>query len=189
MWPRSRCPLGPRGPGQSCLLRLLPQSGARAPALVVPTCLLRNQASVSPHREWVPFVLPPTRCSRPVWLSCFATVSDNKANGSFASPGQRAAPSPDMLLESAETDVSLSLRLFLQVQQRFSLMQRGRRGQEDFAPCGCITPSCGDKLRQAAAASPRPGSEFPKNAVLSQKGCPGKEAFALCGFLRSCCEH
>ena len=53
-----------------------------------------------------------------------ATVSDNKAD-SFSSPGQRAAPSPDMLLGSAVTDVSLSLRLFPQAQPSISLRQRG----------------------------------------------------------------
>ena len=65
----------------------------------------------------------------------------------------------------------------------------GMRGQRRFRSCGCITPSCGDKLRQAAAASHRPDSDFPKNAVLSQRRCPGKEAFALCGFLPPCCEY
>ena len=41
-----------------------------------------------------------------------ASVSDNKASDSFSSPGQRAVPSPDMLLWSTVTDLSLSLRLF-----------------------------------------------------------------------------
>ena len=27
-----------------------------------------------------------------------------------------------------------------------------------------------------------PDSDFPKNAVFSQRGFPGREAFALCGF-------
>ena len=40
--------------------------------------------------------------------------------------GQRAALSPDRLLGSAVTDMSLSLRLFPQAQPRFSLRQRGR---------------------------------------------------------------
>ena len=44
-------------------------------------------------------------------------------------PGQRAAPSTDMLLGSAGKDVSLSLRLFPQAQPRFSLRQRGARAK------------------------------------------------------------
>ena len=147
---------GPRGPGQTCLLlRLLLQSGARAPGLAVPSCLRRNQASFSLYREWVTFVLPPTRCSRQVRLPCVATVVDNKANGSFSSPGQRAAPSAHMLLGRAVTDVSLSLRLFPQAQPPSPLRQSGCPGKADFAPCGCITPSCGDKLRQAASRIPQ----------------------------------
>ena len=45
-----------------------------------------------------------------------------------------------------------------------------------------------DQLRETVAAL-RLDSEFPKNAVLSLRECQGKEAFALCGFLRSCCEY
>ena len=45
-----------------------------------------------------------------------------------------------------------------------------------------------DQLRQTVAAL-RLDSEFPKNAVLSQTGCQGKECFALCGFLPSCWEY
>ena len=63
-WPRRCCPLGTRGTGQACLLpRLLPQSGERAPALVVHSCLLSSQASISPHRERVTLVLPLACCS------------------------------------------------------------------------------------------------------------------------------
>ena len=75
-WPRSCCPLGPRGSGQACLQpRLLPQSGACTPALVVPWCLLSSQASDSLHRERVTLVLPPACCSCHGRLSCFTTVS------------------------------------------------------------------------------------------------------------------
>ena len=44
-----------------------------------------------------------------------------------------------------------------------------------------------DQLRETVAAL-RLDSEFPKNAVLSLRGCQGKEAFALCGLIRSCCK-
>ena len=75
-WPRSCCPLGPRGSGQACLQpRLLPQSGACTPALVVPWCLLSSQASDSLHRERVTLVLPPACCSCHGRLSCFTAVS------------------------------------------------------------------------------------------------------------------
>ena len=93
--------------------------------------------------------------------------------------GQRASLSQDRLLWSPVTDMSLSLRFFPQAQPRFSLTQRGCPGNEDFAPCGFITPCCRVLLTQAAAASHRPDSDFPKNAVFSQSGCPGKEAFTL----------
>ena len=40
------------------------------------------------------------------------------------------------------------------------------------------------RLAQASSSSiPKPNSHFPTNAVLSQGRCPGKEAFAVCGFL------
>lgn len=83
-------------------------------------------------------VFPLPRCSRQVRLSCFATIPDKKANGSFSSPGQRAAPSRHMLLGRAVTDVSLSVRLFPQSQPPFSLRQSGCPGKEDFAPCGLL---------------------------------------------------
>ena len=39
-------------------------------------------------------------------------------------------------------------------------------------------------IAQASSSSiPKPNSDFPTNAVLSQGRCPGKEAFAVCGFL------
>ena len=75
-WPRRCSPLGTRGTGQACHLpRLLPQSGARAPALVVPSCLLSSQASIFPHREWVTLVLPLACCSCHGRLFCFLSVS------------------------------------------------------------------------------------------------------------------
>ena len=75
-WPRRCCPLGTRGTGQACLLpRFLPQSGAHAPALVVPSCLLSSQASISPHRERVTPVSPPACSSCHGRLSCFPSVS------------------------------------------------------------------------------------------------------------------
>ena len=74
--PRRCCPLGSRGTGQACLLpRLLPQSGARAPALVVSSCLLSSQASISPHRERGTLVLPLACSSCHGRLSCFPSVS------------------------------------------------------------------------------------------------------------------
>ena len=40
------------------------------------------------------------------------------------------------------------------------------------------------RLAQASSSSiPKPNSDYPRNAVLSQGRCPGKEAFAVCGFL------
>ena len=70
-WAWRCCPLGTRGTGQDCLLhRLLPQSGARVPALVVPSCLFSSQASISPHSEEVTLVLPRACCSCHGRLSC-----------------------------------------------------------------------------------------------------------------------
>ena len=61
--PRCCSPFGPRGPGQASLpSRWLPQSGSRVPVLLVRSCLLSSQASVSPHREPVTPVLPPACC-------------------------------------------------------------------------------------------------------------------------------
>ena len=40
------------------------------------------------------------------------------------------------------------------------------------------------RLAQASSSSiQKPNSDLPTNAVLSQGRCPGKEAFAVCGFL------
>ena len=39
------------------------------------------------------------------------------------------------------------------------------------------------RLGQANSSSPKPTSDFPRKVVLSQGRCPGKEAFAVCGFL------
>ena len=81
-WPRRCCPLGTRGTRQACLLpRLLPQRIARAPALVVPSCLLSSQASISPHRERVTLVLLPACCSCHGSLSCFPIVSRPQGQG------------------------------------------------------------------------------------------------------------
>ena len=81
-WPRRCCPLGTLGTGQACLLpRLLPQSGAHAPALVIPSFLLSIQASISPHRERVTLVLPPACCSCHGRLSCFPSVSRPQGQG------------------------------------------------------------------------------------------------------------
>ena len=75
-WPRRCCPLGTRGTGQAWLLpRLLPQSGSRAPAIVVPSCLLSSRGSIAPHMERVTLVLPPACCSCHGRLSCFPSVS------------------------------------------------------------------------------------------------------------------
>ena len=74
--PRRCCPLGTRGTGQACLLtRLLPQHGARAPDVVVPSRLLSSQASISPHRERVTLVWPLACCWCHGRLSCFPSVS------------------------------------------------------------------------------------------------------------------
>ena len=87
-WPRRCSPLGTRGTGQACHLpRLLPQSGARAPALVVPSCLLSSQASISPHRERVTLVLPLACCSCHGRLSCFPSVSRPQGQGLLLIPG------------------------------------------------------------------------------------------------------
>ena len=73
-WPRSCCPLWPRGTEQAWLLFRLLQSGANAPALVL-SCPLSRQASVSPHKERVTLVLPPAHCSLQGRLSCTMRVS------------------------------------------------------------------------------------------------------------------
>ena len=125
-----------RGTGQACLLpRPLPQSGARAPALVVPSCVLSSQASISLHREPGTLVLPPGCCSCQGRLSCFPSVSRPQ--------GQR------LLLFSGGGMLRLP-------PGGFSLRQRGCHGKGYFAPCGYLPPSCGDEPRQAAAASTNP---------------------------------
>ena len=88
--------------------------------------------------------------------------------------GQRAALTRDRLLGSAVTHKSLSLRIFPQAQPRFCLRQKGCPGKVNQAPCGFITPCWGVLHRQAAAASHRPDSDFPENAVFSQRECPRK---------------
>lgn len=87
-WAWRCCPLGTRGTGQDCLLhRLLPQSGARVPALVVPSCLFSSQASISPHSEEVTLVLPRACCSCHGRLSCFQSVSRPQGQGHLLFPG------------------------------------------------------------------------------------------------------
>ena len=87
-WPRRCCPLGTRGTGQACLLpRLLPQSGARAPALVVRSCLLSSQPSIAPHREHVIIVLPPPCCWCRGRLSCIPSVSRPQGQRLLLFPG------------------------------------------------------------------------------------------------------
>ena len=88
--------------------RLLAQTGARAPAHVVLPCLLSSQASGAGPREWVTLVPTPrpTRAQTagsPAWPH----LPQRNANGSAALPGWRAALSPDMLLGTEGTGVSL----------------------------------------------------------------------------------
>ena len=157
-WPRSCCLLGPRGSGQACFLpRLLPKSGAGASALVVPSCLLSSQASVSPHRERVTLVLPPACCSCRGRLSGFPSVSRPQGQGLLLLSGGGVLRLPHTWLHSQAEGML------------------GRRVFRSMPVSSTEMPG----LAQASSSSiPKPNSDFPRNAVLSQGRCPGKEAFA-----------
>ena len=56
-------------------------------------------------------------------------------------------------------------------------------GQREFRSMR-ISSTVLRRLAQPRRSSiPKPISDFPMNAVLSQSRCPGKEPFAVCGFL------
>ena len=115
--PKKCCPLGTRGPGQACLLpRLLPQSGARAHALGVPSCFLSSQASISPHRDRGTLVLTLACCSCTVGEPASGAFPNPKANGSFSSPGTACCALPT---------VAPGERCDRPVRPRFSLRQKG----------------------------------------------------------------
>ena len=116
-WPRRCCPLGTRGTGQACLLpRLLPQRGARASALVVRSCLLSSQASISPHRERGTLVLLLACCSCHGRLSCFPSVSRPRGQRILLVSGGGVLRLPH---------IAPGERGDRRVQPRFSLRQRG----------------------------------------------------------------
>ena len=152
-WPRRCSPLGTRGTGQVCHLpRLIPQSGARDSALVVPSCLLSSQATISPHRERVTLVLPPACCSCHGSLSCFPSVSRPQGQRLVFFSGGGVLHLPHTwLLSQAE----------------------GMLGQRVFR-CIRVTSTELGRLAQGSSSSIlKPNSDFPRNAVLSQASCPG----------------
>ena len=133
-WPRRCFPLGTRGTGKAFLLpRLLPQIGARSPAQSSPHVSLAARLRLSAQG-----VGDTCLATGPLFLSGPALqLRDRFPTTRPMAPslllGQLAALSPDRLLGSPVTDMSLSLRLFPQAQPRFSLRQRGCPGKEAFA--------------------------------------------------------
>ena len=103
----------------------LPPSGARAPALVVPSCLLSSQVSslrtgsglhLSCHQPAVP-ARAGSPASRP--------FPDHKANGSFSSLGAACCACPRLASgERGDSRVPF-LKALSDVEPRFSLRQRG----------------------------------------------------------------
>ena len=155
---------------------------SRRPAQIMPSCLFRGQASVSLHWERVTLVLPlaavPARAGSPAW----PPFPDQKANGSCSSPRapcctfHRHAPGERSekrvpFLKALSTGASVLLS-----QAEGMPRHRGFRSMRVYY-------TVLRRPAQARGESLRPDSDFPKNAVLSQRGYQAKEAFALCGIL------
>ena len=128
------------------------QEWSTRPALLIPSCLLSSQASVPLHWERVTVVLPPAAVPARACSLLRNRFQARRPTSPALLPGQRAAPSTDMLLGTAVKSVSLSLRLFPQAQPRFSLRQRGCPGKEAFAVCGFLPPR---DWAQASRSSPQ----------------------------------
>ena len=130
-WPRRCCPHGTRGTGQACLLpRLLPQWGARAPALVIPSCLLSSQASISLDSERGTLVLPPDCCSCHSRVSCFPPACCSCHGRLSCFPSVSRPRGQRILLVSGGgvlrlPHIALGERGDRRVQPCFSLRQRG----------------------------------------------------------------
>ena len=152
------------------------------PAVLIASSLRSSQASVSLHRQHDSLVLPPAavpaRAGSPAWQP----FPDQKANVSCSSP--RAACFTfhrHVPVERSEKRVSFLKALSTGASALLSQAEgmprpRGFRSMRVYY-------TVLRRPAQATGESLRPDTDFPKNAVLSQRGCQGKEAFALCGIL------
>ena len=98
---------------------------------------------------------------------------DPKANSSSLPRRRRAVPSAHLLLGIAVTDVCYHASLS---------GRRDARAKSISLHAGIFHRA--RRIAQASRSSiPNRNSDVPTDAVLSQGRCPGKEAFAVCGFL------
>ena len=175
-WPGRCCPLGTRGTRQACLLpRLLPQIGARAPALVVPSCLLKEQPGFLLYAQGAgDTCLATGLLFLPRQAILLPERFPNPSPTAPSLPRRRcAAPSPHLLRGSA---VNRRVRPCLS-QAEGMLGQRVFRSMRVFS-------TMPRRLAQASSSIiPKPNCDFPTNAVLSQGSCTSKEVFAVCGCL------
>ena len=149
----------------ACLLpRLLSQSGAGVPDLMVPSCLLRIQPSISPHRERVTRVLPPACCSYHGRLSCFPSDSRPQGQRLLLFPGGGVLRlNPHLTLGSAVTDVC----------NHASLSGRGDARAKSISLHAVSSTILRRLAQSSSSSSPKANCDFPTNAILSQRRCPG----------------
>ena len=82
------------------------------------------------------------------------------------------------------TAPSLLWRAVLSIPHTWLLSQaEGMLGQRVFRSMRVSSTELRRLAKASSSSIRQPNSDFPRNAVLSQGRCPGKEAFAVCGFL------
>ena len=149
---------------------------------MVSSCLLSRQASISPHRERVTLVLPPTAVPARAGSPASLLFTDHKANGSFSSPGAAGCALPSRA-QWERGDRLVSILKVISMCNHVSLHAEGMLGQREFRSMR-VSSTVLRRLAQARSSSvSKPNCDFPTNAVLSQRRCPGKEPFAVCGIL------